>query len=76
MALQRCHRERSFAKFFGACNQVWLTLDECLKVDKEQRRKANMDKSGWRERSEQLRVLTEERLREREATATAKGSKP
>ena len=59
------------AKFFGACNEVWLTLDQCLKVDKEQRRKANMDKSGWKERSEQLRQLTEDRLRQREAAAAA-----
>ena len=76
VALQRCHRDRSIAKFFGACNDIWLTLDECLKVDKEVRRKANMDKSGWKEKSEQLRLRTEEKLREREAAAAAAGKGP
>ena len=71
LALQRCHRDRGFAKFFGACNDIWLTLDSCLKIDKESRRKANMDKSGWKERSEQLRLKTEEKLREREAKEAA-----
>jgi len=74
VALQSCHRERSLAKFLGACNEVWLTLDQCLKVDKELRRKANMDRSGWKERSEQLRQLTEDKLREREAAAAGKGA--
>ena len=73
--MQKCHRERYLMKFLGACNEVWLTLDSCLKEDKEARRKANMDKSGWKERSEQLRLATEERLRQREAADAARGTK-
>ena len=35
--LNACHRERSIAKFFGACNAAKLALDKCF--DEEVRRR-------------------------------------
>ena len=66
LALQTCHRQRSFLKFFGGCNAVRRALDVCLKTDKDNRREANKTRSGWAEKSEQLRRMTEERLSQKE----------
>ncbi len=32
-------------KFFGACNSAKTELDWCFKMEKESKRKANMDKA-------------------------------
>ena len=71
IGLQTCHRVHSISKFWGACNESRALLDVCLRVDKDVRRKANMDKSQWRERSEELRQRTEEKLAAKQASHTA-----
>lgn len=34
-ALQRCHKDRPYAKFWGACNQIKWDLDNCFKEEKK-----------------------------------------
>mmetsp|Transcript_1029 Transcript_1029/g.1956 ORF Transcript_1029/g.1956 Transcript_1029/m.1956 type:complete len:99 (-) Transcript_1029:350-646(-) len=40
-ALQRCHEERTVAKFFGACNKVKKELDDCLTDEYKVKRAEN-----------------------------------
>ena len=44
-ALVGCHEERSIAKFWGACNEFKVALDRCFIEEKEDRRRANMNKA-------------------------------
>lgn len=30
LALEKCHKENQYAKFWGACNEVRRELDKCL----------------------------------------------
>ena len=43
--LVKCHQENSFGKFFGACNEVKAEMDRCFKAEKEEKRRANMQRS-------------------------------
>jgi len=46
-ALEHCHISQSFWRkaFMGACNETRLELDQCLREEKQIRRKANLEKS-------------------------------
>ncbi|XXQ36019.1 COX assembly mitochondrial protein [Plasmodiophora brassicae] len=41
VALATCHKERSIAKFFGACNDFKAALDQCMRSEKKERRERN-----------------------------------
>jgi COX assembly mitochondrial protein 2 len=41
--LERCHDERSIAKFVGACNQAKTDLDNCFRQEKVRMRKQNFE---------------------------------
>eukprot|EP00981_Chlorochromonas_danica_P015078 scaffold10372_cov243-Ochromonas_danica.AAC.3 len=41
--LVACHEEHKFGKWFGACNDDKAALDRCFKMEKEIKRKGNMD---------------------------------
>ena len=44
-ALNKCHMERRFGKFFGACNDLKRALDSCLKEEYSARRKISYEDS-------------------------------
>ena len=71
VGLQRCHRVHWISKFWGVCNEPRAVLDVCLKLDKDVRRKANMERSDWSERSEQLMQRTETILAGKEHSHTS-----
>jgi hypothetical protein len=41
-ALLRCHKERTIARWFGACTDLQITLLACLKVEVASRRCAGI----------------------------------
>lgn len=43
--LVTCHKENSFGKFFGACNEIKAQMDHCFKMEKEEKRRVNMQRS-------------------------------
>ncbi|CAM9165755.1 unnamed protein product [Hapterophycus canaliculatus] len=43
--LMACHEENPYGKFFGNCNDFKLALDKCFVVEKEEKRKKNMNKA-------------------------------
>ena len=56
LALQRCHKEHSLSKFWGACNDVKIKLDACFRKQKEYKSKVNLTKArAERERLEERR---------------------
>ncbi len=44
-ALLKCHKEKSFGKYFGHCNQLRRELDKCLQRDYTKRRQNNWEDS-------------------------------
>ena len=45
--LVQCHEENKFAKYFGACNDQKVALDQCFRAEKELKRRQNLaDGSG------------------------------
>ena len=44
-ALNKCHMERKFGKFFGACNDFKRALDSCLTEEYKARRSESYDDS-------------------------------
>ncbi|KAJ3373355.1 Respiratory chain complex assembly or maintenance protein [Allomyces arbusculus] len=53
-ALEKCHKERTWAKFFGACNDLKLQLNDCLTEDYKARRAVNAaDARARRQRAEE-----------------------
>jgi len=40
-ALEKCHAEKSFTKFFGACNELDTAVNRCLKKERLAKREAN-----------------------------------
>ena len=50
--LLACHEEKPYGKFFGACNEPKLALDMCFREEKEERRRANYDKSQMNARKQ------------------------
>ncbi|KAA8496486.1 COX assembly mitochondrial protein 2-like [Porphyridium purpureum] len=61
LALQECHAENKYLKYVGACNDVRLELDRCLKQESRVRRELNLQAA--REEKERVR----ERMKERGA---------
>ncbi|KAL6771441.1 CMC2 [Auxenochlorella protothecoides x Auxenochlorella symbiontica] len=52
-ALNRCHKERSIAKFWGVCTDQKLALDACFRQEKKDNRARNFEKArAERERLE------------------------
>ena len=43
--LIRCHDEYKIGKFFGACNQAKVELDQCFRIEKDQVRQENLAKA-------------------------------
>ena len=43
--LVKCHQENTFGKFIGACNDIKAQMDHCFKAEKEEKRRANMQRS-------------------------------
>lgn len=43
LALHKCHRERSWAKFLGACNEHKYNLDKCLAYEWQQTKKKEQE---------------------------------
>jgi len=41
--LMNCHKDRPYAKFWGACNDYKRLLDVCLGEEYERKRKANLE---------------------------------
>ena len=56
-ALLKCHEERTYAKFFGACNDMKRALNACLAEEYIERRRRSMEDSIIRKYN--LRVLIE-----------------
>ena len=46
-ALKQCHRERSIAKFWGACNDYKYALDKCLAAEYKSRRRENFERAQY-----------------------------
>lgn len=44
-ALKKCHTEKSFAKFWGACNEINDAMLYCLKQERLRKRRLNFEKS-------------------------------
>lgn len=58
--LKMCHKQRSFAKFLGACNDVKAALDKCLSDEYLVRREINAAKAK-KEKERLRRTLQEEK---------------
>ena len=43
--LVQCHEENKFAKYFGACNDQKVALDQCFRAEKELKRRQNLAKA-------------------------------
>ena len=43
--LVACHDEKPYAKFWGACNDAKLAMDVCFRDEKEEKRRANLEKA-------------------------------
>jgi COX assembly protein 2 len=43
--LIQCHEDHKIGKWFGACNDAKYEMDKCFREEKEQKRKANMEKA-------------------------------
>uniref|UniRef100_A0A6M2DR29 COX assembly mitochondrial protein n=1 Tax=Xenopsylla cheopis TaxID=163159 RepID=A0A6M2DR29_XENCH len=41
--LQNCHKENTFTKFLGACNEIDTELKKCLRKDREVKRRKNKE---------------------------------
>ncbi|KAJ1987917.1 hypothetical protein H4R33_002645 [Dimargaris cristalligena] len=41
--LNACHEQRNVAKFFGACNDLKNELTLCLRADRKERSRKNLD---------------------------------
>jgi COX assembly protein 2 len=44
-ALEECHKNNPYLKFFGECNDDKAALDHCFRAEKHRARKANMEKA-------------------------------
>mmetsp|Transcript_35654 Transcript_35654/g.110395 ORF Transcript_35654/g.110395 Transcript_35654/m.110395 type:complete len:85 (-) Transcript_35654:126-380(-) len=44
-ALVKCHDENPSAKFWGACNDAKAAMDACFKLEKDEKRRANLAKA-------------------------------
>ncbi|CAM9775818.1 unnamed protein product, partial [Phaeothamnion confervicola] len=55
----RCHQEHPYAKWWGRCNAAKSALDRCFYLEKEEKRKANL------EHARAKRARWEETLKER-----------
>jgi len=44
-ALNRCHDENPFKKFFGVCNEAKVALNQCFVLEKERQRRRNFLKA-------------------------------
>jgi COX assembly protein 2 len=49
-ALKKCHREHSFLKFVGHCNDINNAMLKCLRKEREVKRKKNFEKALDRKR--------------------------
>ena len=48
-ALNQCHLNNNYAKFWGACNDSKAAMDNCFREEKEARAKLNRAKAKIRE---------------------------
>ncbi|XP_078606792.1 COX assembly mitochondrial protein 2 homolog isoform X1 [Branchiostoma floridae x Branchiostoma japonicum] len=44
-ALQKCHIENPYGKFFGKCNEQNALMDRCLAQEREDNRRKNREKT-------------------------------
>ena len=40
--LVQCHKDYEIGKFFGACNDIKSEMDKCFRMEKEEKRQANL----------------------------------
>jgi COX assembly protein 2 len=40
--LVQCHKDNEIGKFFGACNEIKSEMDQCFRMEKEEKRLANL----------------------------------
>jgi Cytochrome c oxidase biogenesis protein Cmc1 like len=48
-ALQACHEDHPYSKFWGKCNACKVDIDNCFREEKQQRYKANLALSRKRD---------------------------
>jgi hypothetical protein len=44
-ALVACHDANVYAKFWGTCNAHKAAMDHCFRLEKDEKRRANLDKA-------------------------------
>ena len=59
--LVKCHDENPYGKFWGACNDQKAAMDWCFKEEKEEKRRANFEKTRsfneeWRKKQDAREV--------------------
>lgn len=59
--LVKCHDENPYGKFWGACNDEKAAMDWCFKEEKEEKRRANFEKTRsfneeWRKKQDAREV--------------------
>lgn len=57
--LEQCHKQKTFAKFVGACNQAKASLDKCLSDQYLVMRELNAQKSR-KEKARLKKILAED----------------
>eukprot|EP00041_Stephanoeca_diplocostata_P004138 m.41226 g.41226 ORF g.41226 m.41226 type:complete len:79 (+) comp14902_c0_seq2:122-358(+) len=60
-AMEQCHKQSSFSKFLGSCNEAKQALDQCLAEEKRERQKLSLQQAKERREAHKKRM---EKLRE------------
>ena len=63
-ALVTCHEQNPTAKFWGACNDPKVLMDQCFREEKNRKRNRNLEKArasklAWEQRLAQRRIEAE-----------------
>ena len=63
-ALETCHAQNQYAKFWGACNDAKVELDWCFRREKDTVRKAN-NRNEWQGEFARFQMEEKERREEK-----------